>query len=458
MELYQEERFIDQIEFLVDNNSKIHGKEMNTGKKIIKVFGKDILFQIRNLIIIITSDQLQEIYDEISELCKKNKNECYAYPTCYSDYYKYIKKFFNLFPTKRMLLFRTGSEPHENAIEIIDFLKHQYRGKKYKIVQLGEYNRTEEGIVTLDKDTFRKKSSVIEVIKYCNYYCRSRFLFYENERILKMNPKQTIIFLNHGAMPLKNVSDVLRQPESIDYAICPAEGCSKVHEEQYGFEKKRQIYVMPPRVFRMLKSKCKFSNIIGDTNNRQVILWLPTFRQLADTNRKDSGVINPLSVISDILGLDEKLKSNNQILVIKKHPREKEDILIPIECNNIYVINDEEILAEKDLCLHDIIGDADALLTDYSGIYFEYLLFNRPIGYVVNDIDSYHRGFAFDNVFDYMPGAIIQNENALIDFFDNLKNGKDEFEKERLSLIEKLYGDTAYENGAEKLITIIDKM
>ena len=55
--------------------------------------------------------------------------------------------------------------------------------------------------------------------------------------------------------------------------------------------------------------------------------------------------------------------------------------------------------------MYVLLRNADALITDYSSAYFDYMLLNRPIAFTVEDIEEYRkkRGFVFDNPFEYMP-------------------------------------------------------
>ena len=77
--------------------------------------------------------------------------------------------------------------------------------------------------------------------------------------------------------------------------------------------------------------------------------------------------------------------------------------------------------------------DADILITDYSSIYFDFLLTQKPIGFVIDDMGEYgnHRGFVVDNPLDYMPGEKIQNVEDLKSFIDGIMTGHDNWKEER---------------------------
>lgn len=64
------------------------------------------------------------------------------------------------------------------------------------------------------------------------------------------------------------------------------------------------------------------------------------------------------------------------------------------------------------------MGLFDFLITDYSSIYIDYLLLDRPIGFIPYDYDEYNndRGFLFEYS-GVTPGMRISTYKDLINFF-----------------------------------------
>lgn len=461
LKVYSEEPFMYKIERLLDSNSRLWGKEKKVGNSLIKICGFDRIAEAKNEenIILVTSDHYREIYEIIEQQIVSKKIICYQYPIIYSKMTYTFLKWFHMLPMKRQILFYAGSEPHENADEITRYLEKNYAGKRYSIIYLTDRTKNTETkeVKYLYKETLKQKSSMIQILRYCNKYARSKFICYENEPLEKFDDRQVMIYLNHGTVPLKKVNDVLKQPETLDYAICPGEGCSKIYEDQYGIPIIKQKYMMPARTNHMLKCN-GILHEMTKAGDRQVVLWLPTFRQLAGSDRVDSTSENVLSILTECLkDIDELLEKNHQLLVIKKHPREKNSLFLGEKTKNIKIITDEQIEKEK-ADLQEALKDADALLTDYSSIAFEYMLLDRPIGYVLVDVDYYYRGFSVENIESYMPGIKIRTAENLKMFFDEIKKGNDYYKEERKALVKKLFGTHAYENGAELFVKFLDEL
>ena len=87
-----------------------------------------------------------------------------------------------------------------------------------------------------------------------------------------------------------------------------------------------------------------------------------------------------------------------------------------------------------------MLAKSDALLTDYSSVYYDYLLCDKPIGAVWEDIERYRRnpGFAVD--IDYiMKGAKkIYNMEELLTFITDISSGNDILKSERKEIREKV--------------------
>lgn len=93
----------------------------------------------------------------------------------------------------------------------------------------------------------------------------------------------------------------------------------------------------------------------------------------------------------------------------------------------------------------DVLPDIDVLITDYSSVYLDYLLLDRPILFLPFDEKEYEteRGFNFE--YDSVtPGKKIRSVGELKQaLLEIIKNGTDGCEQERLQIREKFH-ETEY--------------
>ena len=95
----------------------------------------------------------------------------------------------------------------------------------------------------------------------------------------------------------------------------------------------------------------------------------------------------------------------------------------------------------KKLQLYQIVGKTDALLTDYSSICIDYLLLNRPIGFILDDIKEYEKNrgkFLFEDVKRVLAGKHIYNIEHLYSFLKEVSNNIDSTKNLRDGIIDSM--------------------
>ena len=170
---------------------------------------------------------------------------------------------------------------------------------------------------------------------------------------------------------------------------------------------------------------------------------MPTFRQSKNGRFNAGGIVSSetmLPILSEFKCLkefDEYLKSNGVFLVVKVHPLAKFKNIVDLQ--NIRILTNEDIVS-KGVKLYEFVKDFDALVTDYSSIYFDYMLLDRPIGFTLDDYETYadKRGFVVDNVLDFMPGHHLYTVSDMENFINDVVKGKDVYKSERQALLPKV--------------------
>ena len=94
----------------------------------------------------------------------------------------------------------------------------------------------------------------------------------------------------------------------------------------------------------------------------------------------------------------------------------------------------------------------DALISDFSGAYVDYLNLDRPIGFVITDMKDYdtNRGFVFESPTDYMPGMKIKDEIDFLKFCDNVSMNIDTYKADRHKVL-SIFSDYQDDNNYRRL-------
>lgn len=125
--------------------------------------------------------------------------------------------------------------------------------------------------------------------------------------------------------------------------------------------------------------------------------------------------------------LDEWLDERDAYLLLKPHPAE------PIELNKGFA---RIVEVPEGLDVYPLLGYTDLLLTDYSSIYFDYLLLDRPVVFYPFDLEEYRstRGFYLDYE-AVTPGPVATDFDELLESIEEIFEA-DEFVAERRSICE----------------------
>ncbi|MCS3924926.1 CDP-glycerol glycerophosphotransferase family protein [Methanosalsum natronophilum] len=162
----------------------------------------------------------------------------------------------------------------------------------------------------------------------------------------------------------------------------------------------------------------KENNLLSKINGRKLVLYAPTYRD--NTNKLYNFNQN------EILELEYLLKNNNAILVIKTH-----DYTTAIyDIQSEYIFNFDNY---KYYQVQNVLRLTDILITDYSSIWCDYLLINKPVLAFHYDWEDYLKERTIIYDFKLMfPGEIAYNFTELISFLDDLfQNKENEHKKTR---------------------------
>lgn len=273
---------------------------------------------------------------------------------------------------------------------------------------------------------------------------------------------QIVLDLTHG-MPIKKAGY-----QFYNYPY-PYERCftnfvvtsaffSKVMCDAFHFKPSQALITGLPRNDLLFDaSKIDTVKTFLNVDKKKIILYMPTFRNSSSLGLSGMGKDFSLLSEANVNDINCALKSNNSLLVVKLHHAQDDMAFMKEKYTNIIFLKNKE-LYDRNIDLYNLIGASDALITDYSSVYVDYMNLKRPIGFVFDDYLEYKekRGFAFDNVERYMPGAKIYNEKDFIDFIENVFHKDTEMLSQYRSVNDELnvYKD---ENNCLRLVQWLEK-
>jgi len=152
----------------------------------------------------------------------------------------------------------------------------------------------------------------------------------------------------------------------------------------------------------------------------KLILYCPTYR------RNGSIRFFPFDDF-DIDHLNRYLDENRIVILTRGHVQ---DDCISSTFNSKRIIELGQNLVEE---INDILPEIDILITDYSSIYFDYLLCNKPCIFIPYDRDEYERnvGFLFDDYDYWTPGRKVLTYDEFLRSIKEILSGTDIYKEKR---------------------------
>lgn len=145
---------------------------------------------------------------------------------------------------------------------------------------------------------------------------------------------------------------------------------------------------------------------------RRIITYTPTFR--------DKGDFQPFSN-EGWAKLSNLASSNNDVVIIKKHPSDR--LLKVPDMEAIFDFTENKNITD----VQELLLLTDILISDYSGIVTDFALTGKPILFYTFDYQNYKqnvRDFYYD-IMEILPGPFCYDEESLclklsnLDWFDN---------------------------------------
>lgn len=289
------------------------------------------------------------------------------------------------------------------------------------------------------------------------YALTAKFVFITYEHFLrKIPPNQISVNLWHG-VPLKAINKMIGLEGRTDtILVTTSDFTRKIYAEAFGMPESSCIVsgqARTDRMFSLSKQDLWQHAFPAQPIPEKVYLWLPTFRRTKHVREQKDGIefesVFNCSDFSDE-AFNAYLKENNAVCLIKPHPATPKQSLQPQ--SNIHYI-DEAWLVERRLTLYQLTGTVDCLISDISSIIVDFLLLDRPVVLLFEDIEDYEnsRGFSLNPITDYLPAKVAQNFESFMAELALVQNGQDPYAEKRRAL-KKLFFKYEDANASERIL------
>jgi CDP-glycerol glycerophosphotransferase (TagB/SpsB family) len=256
--------------------------------------------------------------------------------------------------------------------------------------------------------------------------------------ITKIPANQVCTNLWHG-IPYKVIGKLDGKPGREDsLVVATSELTRDVFARVFGVGQDKVMVTGQARTDRMFVDREPMKAQLGLAADREtkIFLWLPTYRKTTvgehRLDGRDSGNVFNCAGFP-VAAFDAYLKANNAICLVKPHP-----MAPPVSESNtgnlLYI--DDNWLRGKGLSLYQLSGIVDCLVSDISSIVVDFLLLDKPIVLLFEDIAQYRdsRGFVFSPVEEWLPARVNTDYAGFIDDVGAVLAGEDRYAHVRVRL------------------------
>lgn len=247
--------------------------------------------------------------------------------------------------------------------------------------------------------------------------------------------------------------------ERYDFVLAPSRSVARVFQSAFQVPEEQIIVGPYPRLdsFRMPTASTTAGSDAEDAlqlqidearnHGERIVAYIPTFRD----SRPNAGPI-PL----DWAAVHEALQRNNARLLLKLHPVDK--LRLPtLAFDTITVVS-------SDCDVYAFLKDVDILITDYSSVYFDYVVLDRPIIFFPYDLTDY-REHSRELYFDYesiTPGPRVLSSSQLVDELTdtliNYKQAAARWAADRARVSENIHPGYAFSSATDMARTLVRRL
>lgn len=361
-------------------------------------------------------------FDNVKKIIRTTKNELFPSELTKLRTY-YAENYENIEIDEDLIFYETRDgnsivdSPYSLYLELAS-------NKKYKnFKHVWSINSDIKDIKKSIPESLRLKTIFVErgSIEYADTLLKAKFLISNStlESFFVKRPDQIYINTWHGT-PLKfmgfdipgmvnHSQNVLRNFLMADYIISPNAHTSKIFIESYKLNGIYEGEILEggyPRIDMTINGdknfiKNKIKACGTKISDKPIILYCPTWKGTEVSNASDD--IN--QIIKETLILVKEFGNEYDVL-LKVHPFVFNKIREEEEISN-YLISDL-------IDANELLGITDILVTDYSSIFFDFLVTKKPIIFYSWDKDLYQENRGMYLLDSELPGPVSENITELI--------------------------------------------
>lgn len=448
----------------------------------VPIYSYDYIMKLdENAYFIVLNDYYNEIFLKLKKTDEDNNqhhSNIFFFPDYETEIQLGYREKLKDSPLENIIVFRSG--PHalqhvrgmdfdDNARAVFEYMVERGFDKNWRLVWLvhdpNEYKNMYVGHPNVEfihegwsvsdkKEELDYYYNVLFLAKYL--FCTDAYGFMRNCR-----DEQVRVQLWHGC-GYKTRINFVRCEHRYEYNIVISDVYKEIHKRIYGLRDDQVLISGYPKEDWLFDPIKNWKELFCVPCAQRYIFWMPTFRSsksvLSELDEKGFDGDTGLPIVKtneQVKIVNDLLKELNVVLVLKLHPMQDRSKISIADKTNICIIENEK-LVDNSIPINRVLGNADALISDYSSAAIDFLILDRPLAFSLEDVDEYKnsRGFVFENIHEWLPGKEIWNLDDFLDFVREIGSGEDS-DREKRAIIKNRIHDLDGGSSCERLIKML---
>lgn len=277
------------------------------------------------------------------------------------------------------------------------------------------------------------------------YSIFARYLFITHGHFIADIPaNQICVNLWHG-IPYKVIGKMAGEPGRQDtFLVATSDLTKDIFAHAFGVDDSRVVVTGQARTDRLFlrnPEALREKVLKGHPKARNVLLWLPTYRATQHiggrVDGKDFGSVFNCSTFDEV-AFNCYLARNDAVCFVKPHPMA---LRATSRAHSNLIFIDENWLLEKGMTLYQLCGVANCLVSDISSVIVDFMLLDRPIVLLFEDLLEYRRsrGFSFNPIEDWLPAPVNTDFESFLVELDAVLRGEDRYSVLRNTLKQRFF-------------------
>lgn len=348
------------------------------------------------------------------------------------------------FPKRSHSVVAAFPDDEGNGVEVLRLLVERDAGRVYWLVDgiPDELLWLLNGIKTKDRLRLVRKRSLHGILLFAS----ARTVFFTHGLYFKPSPPPGAVFVNlwHGDGPKSRGNANFKQSIPSTYIVSGTLLWGLNRLRSFGLQENQLLVTGNPRIDQFERPASDAAlRTVGIDPEKPLIIWMPTYRETRGTGRlqwNDASLLSDRQEIHLLLReVGRRSHSSGVTFVVKPHPMDKDTFLD----TGIVVLTDTQ-LRRAQIGLYQLLARTAGLITDYSSVWTDYLVLNRPISFYCPDLPEYidGRGLNVHDLPSLLPGPILNSANDFASFFAACTAGKPAFHSARQQSVRLIGAET----------------